>query len=86
MTWGGHCGVQVKDTMKFAPSRHCRGDSGPGQAVDQSRHRKHSAMTVLKRLLTKRSAEGFLGTDESMLVERLGHPVRLWKVRMIMLK
>ena len=34
-------------------------------------------MTLLKRHPTKAEAEGFLGTDESMLVERFGHPVRI---------
>jgi 2-C-methyl-D-erythritol 4-phosphate cytidylyltransferase len=32
---------------------------------------------LLKEASAKAEAEGFLGTDESMIVERLGHPVRV---------
>ena len=34
-------------------------------------------MDLLREASDKAIAEGFLGTDESMLVERLGHPVRI---------
>lgn len=33
--------------------------------------------SVLKEASDKAATDGFLGTDESMLVERLGYPVRI---------
>ncbi|MDW0116722.1 2-C-methyl-D-erythritol 4-phosphate cytidylyltransferase [Sporosarcina thermotolerans] len=69
-------GVQVKDTMKFAP------DGIVEETVDRSK--LWSIQTpqafryeLLKEASDKAEADGFLGTDESMIVERLGHPVRI---------
>lgn len=69
-------GVQVKDTMKVAT------DGIVEETVDRSR--LWSIQTpqafryeILKEASEKAEAEGFLGTDESMIVERLGHPVRV---------
>jgi 2-C-methyl-D-erythritol 4-phosphate cytidylyltransferase len=69
-------GVQAKDTMKLAPSgiveetvdRETLWIIQTPQAFDYK---------VLKAAHEKAEADQFLGTDESMLVERLGHPVRI---------
>ena len=69
-------GVQVKDTMKVAPNGIVE------ETVDRSK--LWSIQTpqafrydLLKEASDKAESEGFLGTDESMIVERLGHPVRV---------
>ncbi|MCG7343326.1 2-C-methyl-D-erythritol 4-phosphate cytidylyltransferase [Sporosarcina sp. ACRSL] len=69
-------GVQVKDTMKFAP------DGLVEETVDRSKlwaiqTPQAFRYELLKEASEKAEAEGFLGTDESMIVERLGHPVRV---------
>lgn len=69
-------GVKAKDTMKFAPSG----------IVEETVNRDMlwivqtpQAFTydVLKKASMQAEADQFLGTDESMLVERLGQPVRI---------
>ncbi|CAM3241116.1 2-C-methyl-D-erythritol 4-phosphate cytidylyltransferase [Filibacter tadaridae] len=69
-------GVQAKDTMKFAP----------GGIVEETVDREklwivQTPQAFRYDLLAKASAqaeqEGFLGTDESMLVERIDHQVRI---------
>lgn len=69
-------GVQVKDTMKVAP------DGIVQETVDRSKlwaiqTPQAFRYELLKEASDKAEAEGFLGTDESMIVERLGHPVRV---------
>lgn len=69
-------GVQAKDTMKFAPVGIVE------ETVDRSKlwiiqTPQAFQYTVLQKAAEKAEAEAFLGTDESMLVERLGHPVRI---------
>lgn len=69
-------GVQVKDTMKVAP------DGIVEETVDRSKlwaiqTPQAFRYELLKEASDKAEAEGFLGTDESMIVERLGHPVRV---------
>lgn len=69
-------GVQAKDTMKYAP----------GGIVEETVDREKLWIVqtpqafryaLLREASDKAVADGFLGTDESMLVERLGHPVRM---------
>ncbi len=69
-------GVQAKDTMKYAP----------GGIVEETVDREKLWIVqtpqafrcgLLREAADKAVADGFLGTDESMLVERLGHPVRM---------
>lgn len=69
-------GVQAKDTMKFAP------DGIVEETVDREKLwivQTPQAFTfeVLQKASNQADVDGFLGTDESMLVERLGHPVRI---------
>ncbi|MCM3710499.1 2-C-methyl-D-erythritol 4-phosphate cytidylyltransferase [Sporosarcina luteola] len=69
-------GVQVKDTMKVAPGGIVE------ETVDRSKlwaiqTPQAFRYDLLKEASEKAEAEGFLGTDESMIVERLGHPVRV---------
>ncbi|MFS0689592.1 2-C-methyl-D-erythritol 4-phosphate cytidylyltransferase [Sporosarcina sp. 179-K 8C2 HS] len=69
-------GVQVKDTMKVAPGGIVE------ETVDRSKlwaiqTPQAFRYDLLKEASDKAEAEGFLGTDESMIVERLGHPVRV---------
>ncbi|MFC5601928.1 2-C-methyl-D-erythritol 4-phosphate cytidylyltransferase [Sporosarcina koreensis] len=69
-------GVQVKDTMKVAP------DGIVEETVDRSKlwaiqTPQAFRYELLKEASDKAEAEGFLGTDESMIVERLGHPVKV---------
>lgn len=69
-------GVQVKDTMKYAPGGIVE------ETVDRSKiwaiqTPQAFRYELLKEASEKAEAEGFLGTDESMIVERLGHPVRV---------
>jgi 2-C-methyl-D-erythritol 4-phosphate cytidylyltransferase len=69
-------GVQAKDTMKYAP----------GGIVEETVDREKLWIVqtpqafryaLLREASDKAVADRFLGTDESMLVERLGHPVRM---------
>lgn len=69
-------GVKAKDTMKLAP----------GGIVEETVDREMLWIVqtpqafqydVLKKASDSAEMDGFLGTDESMLVERLGHPVRI---------
>lgn len=69
-------GVQVKDTMKLAP------DGIVEETVDRSKlwaiqTPQAFRYELLKEASDKAEADGFLGTDESMIVERIGHPVRI---------
>jgi 2-C-methyl-D-erythritol 4-phosphate cytidylyltransferase len=69
-------GVQAKDTMKFAPAGIVE------ETVDREKlwiiqTPQAFRYTLLLEASDKAIADGFLGTDESMLVERLGHPVRI---------
>lgn len=69
-------GVKAKDTMKFAENN----------IVERTVNRDNLWVVqtpqvftydVLKKATYEAEQVGFLGTDESMLVERLGHPVRM---------
>lgn len=69
-------GVQAKDTMKMAS------DGIVEETVDRSRlwiiqTPQAFRYALLAEASLKAEADGFLGTDESMLVERLGHPIRV---------
>lgn len=69
-------GVKAKDTMKLAPSGIVE------ETVDRDllwivQTPQAFRYDVLKEASDKAKKDGFLGTDESMLVERLGHPVRI---------
>ncbi|GKV55141.1 2-C-methyl-D-erythritol 4-phosphate cytidylyltransferase [Sporosarcina sp. NCCP-2222] len=69
-------GVQAKDTMKMAS------DGIVEETVDRDRlwiiqTPQAFRYELLAEASEKAEAEGFLGTDESMLVERLGHPIRV---------
>lgn len=69
-------GVKAKDTMKLAPSG----------TVQETVNRDHLWIVqtpqafrynLLQKASEQAKAAGFLGTDESMLVERIGYPVRM---------
>lgn len=69
-------GVKAKDTMKLAPAG----------TVQETVNRDHLWIVqtpqafrydVLQKASKKAKVDGFLGTDESMLVERFGHTVRM---------
>lgn len=69
-------GVQAKDTMKFAPAG----------LIEETVNRDHLWIiqtpqafqyAVLREASEQAQKDDFLGTDESMLVERIGHPVRV---------
>lgn len=69
-------GVKAKDTMKLAPSG----------TVQETVNRDHLWIVqtpqafrydVLKKASEQATADHFLGTDESMLVERVGYPVQM---------
>ncbi|MGG0668519.1 2-C-methyl-D-erythritol 4-phosphate cytidylyltransferase [Sporosarcina koreensis] len=69
-------GVQVKDTMKYAPGGIVE------ETVDRSKlwaiqTPQAFRYDLLKEASMKAEADGFLGTDESMIVERLGYVVRV---------
>lgn len=69
-------GVQVKDTIKYAPIGIVE------ETVDRSKlwaiqTPQAFRYELLKEASDKAEADGFLGTDESMIVERLGYPVRI---------
>ena len=69
-------GVKPKDTMKFAPVGIVE------ETVDRDKlwiiqTPQAFSFDVLKEAFNKAKADDFLGTDESMLVERMGHPVRI---------
>lgn len=69
-------GVKAKDTMKLAPTG----------TVQETVNRDHLWIVqtpqafragVLRKASNQAKMDGFLGTDESMLVERIDHPVRM---------
>lgn len=69
-------GVKAKDTMKLATAGIVE------ETVDRDslwivQTPQAFQYEVLKEASEKAQREGFLGTDESMLVERLGHPVHI---------
>lgn len=69
-------GVKAKDTMKYVQAGIVEG------TVDREKlwiiqTPQAFQFDLLQKASDKAEAEGFLGTDESMLVERLGHPVRI---------
>lgn len=69
-------GVQAKDTMKYAPAGIVE------ETVDREKlwiiqTPQAFRYAILREASDRAIADGFLGTDESMLVERLGHPVRI---------
>ena len=69
-------GVRAKDTMKFASAGVVE------ETVDRDmlwiiQTPQAFRYTLLQEASAKAEAEGFLGTDESMLVERLGYAVRI---------
>lgn len=69
-------GVQAKDTMKYAPAGIVE------ETIDREKlwiiqTPQAFRYALLREASDKAIADGFLGTDESMLVERLGHPVRI---------
>lgn len=69
-------GVKAKDTMKLAPVGIVE------KTVDRDslwivQTPQAFRYDVLREASDSAEMDGFLGTDESMLVERLGHPVRI---------
>ncbi|MER2089276.1 MAG: 2-C-methyl-D-erythritol 4-phosphate cytidylyltransferase [Sporosarcina sp.] len=69
-------GVRAKDTMKYAQAGVVEG------TVDRERlwiiqTPQAFQYDLLRQASDQAQAEDFLGTDESMLVERLGEPVRI---------
>lgn len=69
-------GVRAKDTMKFASADVVE------ETVDRNmlwiiQTPQAFRYALLQEASVKAEAEGFLGTDESMLVERLGYAVRI---------
>lgn len=69
-------GVKAKDTMKFAS------DGIVEETVDRNnlwivQTPQAFNYDVLNEASQKAVVDNFLGTDESMLVERIGHPVRM---------
>lgn len=69
-------GVRAKDTMKYAEAGVVEG------TVDREKlwiiqTPQAFRYTLLQQASKKAEVEGFMGTDESMLVERLGEPVQI---------
>ena len=69
-------GVRAKDTMKYAE------DGIVEETVDRERlwiiqTPQAFRYALLKEASDEAQAQGFLGTDESMLVERFGQPVQI---------
>jgi 2-C-methyl-D-erythritol 4-phosphate cytidylyltransferase len=69
-------GVRAKDTMKYAEAGVVEG------TVDREKlwiiqTPQAFRYTLLQKASEQAEAEGFMGTDESMLVERLGEPVQV---------
>ncbi|KXH80767.1 2-C-methyl-D-erythritol 4-phosphate cytidylyltransferase [Sporosarcina sp. HYO08] len=69
-------GVRTKDTMKLAP------EGTVEKTVDREglwiiQTPQAFRYGILKAASDQAAAAGFLGTDESMLVERIGHPVKI---------
>ncbi|WP_318616174.1 2-C-methyl-D-erythritol 4-phosphate cytidylyltransferase [Sporosarcina sp. YIM B06819] len=69
-------GVRAKDTMKFASAGVVE-DTVDRDKLWIIQTPQAFRYTLLQEASNKAEDEGFLGTDESMLVERLGHPVRI---------
>ncbi|MBD7983677.1 2-C-methyl-D-erythritol 4-phosphate cytidylyltransferase [Sporosarcina sp. Sa2YVA2] len=69
-------GVRVKDTMKTASDTIVEGtiDRSTLWSIQTPQAFRYE---VLKEASDKAEADGFLGTDESMIVERLGFPVHI---------
>lgn len=69
-------GVRAKDTMKIASQGIVEGTINRDQLwIIQTP--QAFQWTLLRKACDQAIEDGFLGTDESMLVERLGHPVHI---------
>lgn len=69
-------GVQAKDTMKLAPSGVVE-KTVDREALWIIQTPQAFQYDVLKNASEQAAMDGFLGTDESMLVERMGHAVHI---------
>lgn len=69
-------GVKAKDTMKFAQNNIVEGTVNRDNLWIVQTPQAFT-FEVLEKASSEAKKAGFLGTDESMLVERLGHRVRM---------
>jgi 2-C-methyl-D-erythritol 4-phosphate cytidylyltransferase len=70
-------GVRVKDTIKKEGKRGSYGSTLPRKLLWAVQTPQGFSLHLIKRAHRRAKKEGFLGTDDAMLVERLGIPVRI---------
>ena len=73
---GGHLRAAVRETVKRVRTPWSRARS-TARGSGSSRRRRRSAGALLREAHDKARRDGFVGTDDAMLVERLGAPVRV---------
>lgn len=72
---GAVVGVKAKDTIKAVDGKRFIIDTPEREYLWQAQTPQIFKKNVLLQAYTKALEEGFLGTDDASLVERLGHPV-----------
>jgi 2-C-methyl-D-erythritol 4-phosphate cytidylyltransferase len=72
-------GVPVKDTIKMVDSKGFVNNTPPRDLLWTVQTPQSFSYQLLKNAHKAAYEEGFIGTDDAMLVERIGHPIKLIK-------
>lgn len=70
-------GVRVKDTIKREGRKGFYRDTLPRHLLWAVQTPQGFTWHLIQRAHTRAARDGFIGTDDAMLVERIGHPVRI---------
>lgn len=74
---GAICAIPVSDTLKRADENGVVSETVDRQGLWRMQTPQTFKRSVLQEAFDKAKVDGFYGTDEGMLVERLGRPVKL---------
>ncbi len=77
-TGAGMIGVPVKDTIKDVENSRITGSLDRGR-LWQAQTPQGFQYQLLKEAFDRADKDGFVGTDDASLLERLGHPVQVLK-------
>jgi len=78
MKTGAACvGVPVKDTIKQVDHDHVIVDTPPREMLWQVQTPQAFSIDIIKKAHEKANEDGFRGTDDAVLMERLGIPVQM---------
>lgn len=74
---GAICAIPVSDTLKRADENGVVSETVDRQGLWRMQTPQTFSRVVLQEAFDKARTDGFYGTDEGMLVERIGRPVKL---------